>query len=63
MLEREAESLGALKGDLIEGYEVAFEALDDLRVEPLPDGLPHYTLMSHLLLRHGDELREWLRNK
>lgn len=61
---RGAEGLETLKAGLLPGFEIAFEVLDGtFQVEPLPDGLPEYSLMSYLLHKHGDELRAWLKKK
>lgn len=60
LLPREAEKVETLKAGMIDGFAVAFEVLDGLQVEPLPDYLPQHNLMSHLTHRYGDQLREWI---
>lgn len=60
IIPHKAETLAECREKLLIGYEVVNEIVDGICVPPMSDGLKHYTYMTHLLLTHGLELREWL---
>lgn len=57
----EAVNLADLTAKLEPGYVIEGEQIGAETVTPpLPDGLRHYTPMTLLLQRHGEELDEWI---
>src|SRR5437868_13312334 len=63
VITHEAESLADSQKKLLVGYKIVGEIVDNVTLhQPLPDGLPHYTFMTALLMNHGLELVEWLRD-
>ncbi len=63
LIRQVGESKEAIQSQLVEGYRVVSEILDGVTVPVLPDGLPHYSYFTHLLIMHGDELRAWLKDQ
>ncbi len=63
LIRRSGETRESVQATLQPGYHVVSEILDGVTVPPLPDGLPSYTYLTHLLVMYGDELRAWMKEQ
>lgn len=63
VIKHEAMSFEEAKKKLLIGYKIVGELVDNVPVPVLPDGLKRYTYLTHILIHHGDELKEWLQDQ